>query len=103
MKKLLTILCLIGIVGILTACDNGDSGGKGSTIPEVSYDLFDTSDWVTCYNTKNSVVTNPTQTCTWDCATYQGSRPQFWRLTFFWDEAADEYSLIDIDRGACRL
>ena len=103
MKKLLTVLCLISIVALLTACDNGKSGGKGSTIPEVSYDLFDTSDWVTCYNTKNSVVTNPQQTCTWACATYRGGKPRSWTLTFLYDEGTDTYTLIDEKSGPCKL
>ena len=50
MKKFLSIICLFSIVALLPACDNGDSGGSsGANIPEVSWDLYDTSNWVTCF------------------------------------------------------
>ncbi len=103
MKKFLSILCMLSLVALLSACNNGDDGSKGSTIPDVSWDLFDTNDWVTCYNADKSVVTNPYQTCEWNCASLDGSRPQYVKVTFLYDEGTDEYSVESIRRGACRL
>ena len=103
MKKFLSILCLLSLVALLSACNNGDNGSKGSTIPDVSWDLFDTNDWVTCYNADKSVVTNPYQTCEWNCASLDGSPPRYYKVTFLYDEATDEYSVENIQRGVCRL
>lgn len=105
MKKFLSILCVFSIVALLSACDNGDDKGgtSGTTIPEVSWDLFDTNDWVTCYNADKSVVTNPYQTCEWNCATLDGSVPRYFKVTFFYDEATGDYSVENISRKACRL
>ena len=95
MKKLLTILCLFSIVAILSACNNGDSGGKGSTIPEVSYGF--NNNVVMCYNASSSVITEPTQTCTWNCATYQGSKPQSYIITF------ENGAVKSTHKGPCKL
>lgn len=105
MKKILSILCVLSIVALVSACDNGDDKGgtNGTTIPEVSWDLFEGNDWVTCYNANKSVVTNPYQTCEWFCGTLDGSSPGYYKVTFLYDEATDDYSVENIKRGTCRL
>ena len=104
MKKVLSIFCLFTIVALLSACNNGDSGGSsGAHIPEVSWDLFDTSDWVTCYNADQSVITNPYQSCIWNCGTLDGSLPHYYKIVFFYDEAADDYSVSSIMKDTCKL
>ena len=105
MKKFLSLLCVLSIVALVSACDNGDDKGgtNGTTIPEVSWDLFETNDWVTCYNASKSVVTNPYQTCEWFCGTLDGSPPRYYKVTFLYDEATDDYSIDSISDGVCRL
>jgi len=112
MKKILSILCVLSIVALVSACDNGDDKGgtNGTTIPEVSWDLRTddvigviADDWVTCYNASKSVITNPYQTCEWNCGTLDGSPPRYYKVTFLIDEATDGFLIDNIRRGACRL
>ena len=106
MKKFLSILCLLILVALLSACNNGDNGSKGSTIPDVAWDLIDdliVDNYVTCYNASKSVVTNPFQTCEWNCASLDGSPPRYYKLTFLYDEATGDTTIENIQRGKCRL
>ena len=103
MKKILLILCLLCIPFLFTACDDGDdSGSSGGAVPVVSYTIFDGDEWATCYNATTSVIMNPYQTCTWNCATYNDSAPRYWKLTILWDEEEDSHSLESVESGICR-
>ena len=105
MKKFLSLLCVLSIVALLSACDNGDDKGgtNGTTIPEVSWGLFDTNEWVQCYNASNSVITNPYQTCEWYCGTLDGSPPRYYKVTFLLDDATGDITIDSISDGVCRL
>jgi hypothetical protein len=120
MKKFLSLLCVLSIVALLSACDNGDDkgGSNGTTIPEVSWDLtvrappVDDDDpgripesqvnWVQCYNANKSVITNPFQTCEWYCGTLDGSPPRYYKVTFLRDDAG-VFTIENISNGVCRL
>jgi len=83
MKKVLSVLCWIGIAVMISGCDNSDddggaAGGSGD-YPQVSYTI-DENDNVTCFNADNNVITSG-QKCTWRCAFYL-STPQWVELTF---------------------
>ncbi len=96
---------MLSIVALFSACDNdNDKGGSnGTTIPEVSWDLFEGNNSVTCYDGEKSVITNPYQTCEWYCASLDGSSPGYYKVTFLLDEATGDYSVENIQRGKCRL
>jgi hypothetical protein len=77
MKTVLSVLCWLGIVVMLTGCDNGDdnsgtAGGRGDW-PEVSFAVGDDGT-VICYNADTNVITT-NQTCTWNCAIYATNNP----------------------------
>lgn len=85
MKTILSVLCLMGIVALITSCDNGDSGGTsggGGDYPQATYKIG-TAGTVTCYNADSNVKTSSTRSdCTWNCAYYLGVGPRKVVLTF---------------------
>jgi len=102
MKTIFSIFCMLSVLLLISACDNNDSGGSSTgSIPPVSWDLYTGNNSVTCYNADNSVITNPYQTCTWNCATLNDSAPRLYKVTFLWDEATDEYTVESIQQMAC--
>ncbi len=104
MKKFLSLLCVLSIVALLSACDNGKdkAGTSGTTIPEVSWDYFEGQDWVQCYNASKSVITDPNQSCEWYCGTLDGSPPRYYKVTFVRD-AAGNITVDTISDEVCRL
>ncbi len=78
MKTVLSVVCWLGIVVMLTGCDNGDddggtAGGRGDW-PVVSFTLNADGNSVTCFNADSNVITT-NQTCTWKCAYYATNNP----------------------------
>lgn len=105
MKRFLSLLCCVGIIVFLSSCSDSDSGGSSGgsgDLPQVSYTIFQGDEWATCYNADDSVIMNPYQTCTWNCATYDDSKPAYWKLTILWDEATGDHTLEDVATGRCR-
>jgi len=124
MKTILSVCCWIGIVVLLSACDNGDSGGSSGgrgDYPQVSFVKEGSGDDVhaVCYNADNNVITT-VQVCTWNCATYHSTQPRFVQLTFDnalvcvetgidettgepTEECGVEFALIGQQFGACVL
>ncbi len=98
MKKFLSLLCVLSIVALLSACDNGKdkAGTSGTTIPEVSWD------GAQCYNASKSVITDPNQSCEWYCGTLDGSPPRYYKVTFVRD-AAGNITVDTISDEVCRL
>ncbi len=89
MKTILSVLCLIGVVALITSCDNGDSGGSsggGGDYPQATYKITATGTTggsVTCYDVDSNVKTSSTRSdCTWNCAYYLGVGPRKVVLTF---------------------
>ena len=78
MKTVLSVLCWLGIVVMLTGCDNGDddggTAGGGGNWPDVSFTLNADGNSVTCFNADSNVITT-NQTCTWNCAIYATNNP----------------------------
>lgn len=96
MKTVLSVFCCLGVLLLLTSCDNGDSssGGRGD-FEDVSFLVKAPADggdpFVICYNANNNVITTK-QVCTWNCAYYESNNPRKVVLTF--DER-----IICIDTG----
>ena len=93
MKTVLSVLCWLGIVVMLTGCDNGDddsgtAGGRGDW-PEVSFAVGDDGT-VICYNADTNVITT-NQTCTWNCAIYATNNPN----------NAPRKVVLAVRRGSC--
>ena len=94
MKTVLSVLCWIGIVAMLSGCDSGDDGGTAGArgdFPEVSFVLNEDTGNVVCYNADKNVITTQ-QICTWNCAYYEGRNAR--KVTLFFDE-----SLVCVDSG----
>lgn len=92
MKTVLSVLCWLGIVVMLTGCDNGDddsgtAGGYGAW-PEVSFAIGDNGT-VICYNADSNVITTK-QICTWNCALYESNQPRYVKLTFDETQVCEE-------------
>ena len=86
MKTVLSVLCWIGIVVMLTGCDNGDDGGtaiNNGNFPEVSFTV-DADGNVTCLNADKNVITTQ-QICTWNCANYN-NKGAVRKVTLWFDE-----------------
>ena len=85
MKTVLSFVCMIGMVVLLSSCkgdDNGSSGGNGD-FPTVSFQKTTNSageEVAVCYNADTNVITTQ-QVCTWRCAYYL-SDPRWVQLTF---------------------
>jgi hypothetical protein len=87
MKTVLSVVCSLGVLVMLAACDNGDSSsGDRGDFADVSFvkQTVNGEEIVTCYNADNNVRTT-NQVCTWNCAYYHSSEPRWVQLTF--DEA----------------
>lgn len=72
MKKVLFLLCWIGIAVMISGCDDGDDGGSAGgygEFPEVSFAINESTGKVICYNADKNVITT-NQICTWNCAHY---------------------------------
>jgi hypothetical protein len=91
MKTVLSVLCWLGIVVMLTGCNNGEdssgsAGGRGDW-PVVSFTV-DNNGNVTCYGADSNVITTK-QICTWNCAYYDvnnsGNAPR--KVVLRFDEA----------------
>lgn len=86
MKTVLSLLCWLCVVVMLTGCDNGDDGGSSSArgdFPQVSFLINESTGQVTCYNADSNVITTQ-QICTWNCAYYEGRAPS--KVTLYFDE-----------------
>ena len=96
MKKFISAVCMIGMLILLSACDNdsgdGTAGGRGD-FPDVSFvkQTQNGEERVICYNADSNVITTQ-QVCVWNCAYYQSNQPRWVELTF--DEA-----LICVETG----
>lgn len=87
MKTVLSVLCWIGIVVMLTGCDNGDDGGtaiNNGNFPEVSFTIDEAGN-ITCYNADKNVITTK-QICTWNCANYN-NKGAVRKVTLYFDDA----------------
>ena len=99
MKTVLSVLCWIGIMAMLSGCDDGDDGGSAGgydDFPDVAFAVNEGSTTVTCFNADKSVITTR-QTCIWNCAYYDGKSPR--KVTLYFDDGA----LIGTDYGQCVL
>lgn len=75
MKTILSLLCWLCVVVMLTGCDNGDDGGTTGARgdwPDVSFAIDENTERVTCFNADKNVITTE-QVCTWNCAFYQNT------------------------------
>ena len=104
MKTVLSVFCCLCVVVLLTGCDNGDDGGSSGgpgDFPDVSFLLNETTGQATCYNADNSVITTK-QTCTWNCAYYNGGGARRVTLVFAEDlvctETADNTYNATVDK-----
>ncbi|PIE64597.1 MAG: hypothetical protein CSA26_07605 [Desulfobacterales bacterium] len=82
MKRVLTILGIVSVAFLFSACDNGgDDSPGGGVVRDVSFTV--SGDTATCFGANKSTITGDFQTCEWYCATFmEYKNPMYWVLTF---------------------
>ena len=83
MKTVLSVLCCFAVIFILSGCRDGDDGGSSGgpgRWPSVSF-AIDENGNVICYGADSNVITT-IQTCIWNCAFYESSKPRYVKLEF---------------------
>ncbi len=105
MKKIFYIICCLGIVVLLSACQSDDNslGTSGdSGVDDVRWTTIEGDIFSTCYDADKNVINNPWQYCEWNCADYDGTVGNV-KVSFYYgteadvnptDEDADDTTLI---------
>ena len=70
MRTAVSILCVLSIVFLLSACNKGDDGSSGGSVKSVGFEVIEGTEKVVCYNADKNQNLGSVQICEWYCATY---------------------------------